>query len=307
MNSEVYIIVVSFNGLKWLRKCLDSTYPYQVILIDNNSNDGTPEFIKANYPKVILLEQEENLGFGKANNIGISHALKLGANHVFLLNQDAYLFPETIEMLVIAQKKNSNYGVISPIHLDGHGNRLDKSFSGYLNNNSKPHIFSDLILGFSNTLLYEISFINAAGWLISKAALENVGGFDPLFFHYGEDNNYCHRLEFHGYKAGVLRNSFLKHDRNDRDNDIKPIKKFDIDKYELSQKLKYSNINMDTLPDLEKLIRQFKWDIFKSVVKLNFYEAGLYKKKLNTLKKIYPQVKLSRSRNKKMGPVYLDL
>ena len=157
MKSKVFIIIVTYNGLQWLEKCLNSTIPYPVIIIDNHSTDGTPGFVKDNYPNVILFEQNENLGFGKANNIGISHALKLGAEYVFLLNQDAYLFPNTIQELLLIQKYNPDFGVISPIHLNGKGESLDKNFSGYLNNNPRPHIFSDLILKKGNSHLYEVS------------------------------------------------------------------------------------------------------------------------------------------------------
>lgn len=308
MNKDVYIIIVTFNGLKWLKECLDSTNPYQVIVVDNKSIDGTPHFIKTKYPSVILLEQKENLGFGKANNIGISHAIKLGADYVFLLNQDAYLFPDTINLLVKAQKENPDFGVLSPIHLNGKGECLDKNFSNYLNSNSKPHIYSDLVLERVSSQLYEVSFINAAGWLISKSSLENVGGFDPIFFHYGEDNNYCHRLEYHGIKTGVLRNSFLKHDRENKTQDRGVrIQKFDVGKFELSQKLKYANINIDNLPVLLKHMEQFKLDLLKSIVKFNFYEAKIFARKVNSLKKIYPQIKKSRKLNKLKGPTYLEL
>lgn len=77
--------------MQWLQKCLDSCKGYQVIIVDNNSTDGTVSFIKENFPNIHLIPQTENLGFGQANNIGIKYALEQRAEYVFLLNQDAYL------------------------------------------------------------------------------------------------------------------------------------------------------------------------------------------------------------------------
>jgi GT2 family glycosyltransferase len=88
-------------------------------VVDNNSADDTVNFIKANYPEVTLLEQNKNLGFGKANNIGISLAMKNEADYVFLLNQDAWVQPDTIEKLVSAHQREPQFGILSPMHLNG--------------------------------------------------------------------------------------------------------------------------------------------------------------------------------------------
>ena len=146
------------------------------------------------------MKQESNLGFGKANNLGISYALNNSCDYVFLLNQDAYLEKDVIDRMLAVHKKNTDYGVLSPIHLNGEGNKLDKNFSNYINYNGNPYLYLDALKGETKEI-YEVPFVNAAAWLIPAATLKIIGGFDPLFFHYGEDNNYCQRaLQFHVIK-----------------------------------------------------------------------------------------------------------
>ena len=87
-------------------------------------------------------------------------------------------------------------------------------------------------------------FINAAAWLIHKKVFETVGGFDPIFHHYGEDNNYCQRVNFHNYKIGVVPEAHIFHDSNKRREPhdylfteayyLHEVKKFQI---------KYANLN----------------------------------------------------------------
>lgn len=90
MFNATYIIIVSYNGMPWLEKCLKSCGKFPVIIVDNSSTDETVSFVEDNFPNVILLRQALNLGFGQANNIGIRYALDIGAENVFLLNQDVF-------------------------------------------------------------------------------------------------------------------------------------------------------------------------------------------------------------------------
>src|SRR5690606_30807048 len=114
--------------MQWIQKSLNSCKGYQIVIIDNNSTDGTVAFIKENFPAVYLMPQKENHGFGQANNIGVKYALEQGAEYVFLLNQDAYLHEGCLDKLIGVQKENLEYGIISPIHFNGKGSSLDEKF-----------------------------------------------------------------------------------------------------------------------------------------------------------------------------------
>lgn len=218
VNNKTYIIIVTYNALHWIEKCLSSVdfSIYHVVVVDNNSTDDTVSYIEKKYSNVALIKQDENLGFGSANNIGIKKALENDADYVFLLNQDAWIEPDTIEKLVAAHQKEPEYGIISPMHLNGSGDALDYNFSNYIMPSKCESLYSDLFLNRIKDSVYKVSFVNAAGWLLSKKCMEIIGGFNPSFFHYGEDDNYIHRVKFHGLKVGVLPSTLLFHDREHR-------------------------------------------------------------------------------------------
>ena len=125
---KVAIIIVTWNGMKWIDKCLSSIrqscLPVTVFLVDNNSTDGTQSYISKNYSEVKLTLSNKNLGFGKANNIAIQQAFEDGFDYYFLLNQDAYIKPDTIDKLLEVEE-TEKYAIVSPIHLNGDGSLVD--------------------------------------------------------------------------------------------------------------------------------------------------------------------------------------
>lgn len=215
---SIYVIVVTHNALEWLDRCFTSIYEstilLNVIVFDNASNDTTVAQIVEKFPNIILIESSKNLGFGKANNIAIEKAFKEGADYVFLLNQDAWVEIDTISTLVKIAQKKPDYGIISPLHLNGEGNDFDYGFYSYISICCSK-LFLDIILD-NKKELYDVTFVNAAAWLISKKCIESVGGFSPIFFHYGEDYDYSNRLKYHQLKIGINADTKIYHDRANR-------------------------------------------------------------------------------------------
>src|SRR5690606_32751995 len=132
---SVLSIIVTYNFEPWLDKCLSSllhsSYPTDIIIIDNASQDNTVKLIRQNYPQIILLESRVNLGFGKANNLGFAYALDKGYDFVFLVNQDAWVQPNCLAYLT-ENPYPKDIGIISPMHYDGTGQALDKGFADYM-------------------------------------------------------------------------------------------------------------------------------------------------------------------------------
>lgn len=215
------IIIVTYNAMPWIERCLQSCSNYPVVVVDNASADNTVSHIQNQYPNVVVLPQDKNLGFGQGNNLGISYALKNGAESVFLLNQDAYLAGDCLERLIEVQKQHPEFGIVSPVHLDGTGENLDYNFVNFANR-SKTKFLENYILKNQRALeIIPIDFINAAGWLLSKACIEKTGGFNPYFFQYGEDRDYVNRAIYHGFKVGVVPDAFAAHDRIQTDSSAK--------------------------------------------------------------------------------------
>jgi GT2 family glycosyltransferase len=215
MPYKVYIIIVTYNGLSWIDQCLGSlrksSIDVQVIVIDNGSSDGTQDYIQENYPEVEVVQSNENLGFGKANNIGLKRALEDDVDYVFLLNQDAWVESGCIEKLIEIHQNNPLYGILSPLQLNGTGDDLDFRFRKYLFRAEKGFA---AMLGLSEQKdVYEVPFVNAAMWLISKPALLLVGGFDPIYTHYGEDDDYARRVLQAGLHVGIVLSVKGWHDR----------------------------------------------------------------------------------------------
>lgn len=213
-TGEVTAIVATYNGADWIQDCLQSLanshHPVTAIVVDNGSTDNTLALV-GSFPDVICLPQATNLGFGRANNIGIREALDRQAQWVFLLNQDARVEPRTVEELVKVSLRNPRFGILSPFHLDGQGANVDDRFAKYLRH-VRGELLSDLYLGRLQEL-YSTSFVNAAAWLLTRKCLDMVGGFDPLFFMYGEDNDYSNRALWHGLGIGIVPSAIVFHDR----------------------------------------------------------------------------------------------
>lgn len=200
--------------MQWIEKCLKSLQgsilKTHVIVIDNLSKDNTANYIEEHFKEVELIRSETNLGFGKGNNLGLEKALTDNADFVFLLNQDAWINPDTIERLVDISKNNKEYGILSPTHLDWEAKKLEYYFTSIVGPKECPDFISDLY-NENKKDLYPINFIHGAAWLISKNALQVVGGFNPIFNHYCEDLDYVNRIKFKGLKVGVVSNSLIMH------------------------------------------------------------------------------------------------
>ena len=209
---KVLVIIVSYNFERWITRCLGSLrlskHPVDTVVIDNASQDQTIQRIKQDYPEIRLVESKTNLGFGRANNIGMEIALSEGYTHVFLLNQDAWIEPTTIGTLVTLSQQQPSYGILSPVHLTGKGDKPDPGFGHYAQIQSLDQL--------PNKDLITIPFVNAAFWMIPTDVLKKVGGFCPLFHHYGEDKDFVNRLHYHQYELGYSPKVSGNHDREYR-------------------------------------------------------------------------------------------
>lgn len=224
-DTKILFIIVTYNAMRWIDHCLGSiinmSLRHDIFIVDNGSIDGTQDYIKKKYSSIIFVQSEKNLGFGKANNLGFKYAIDNGYDYVYLLNQDAWILPNTVEILVNIHLSNPEYGVLSPLQMQANMLNLDYNFAvGVCSYSSNKHLLSDLCLG-NIKEVYDVPYVMAAHWLISRDCFNKVGGFSPSFQQYGEDDNYADRTRYYGFKLGIVPSSKAVHDREARKKTLK--------------------------------------------------------------------------------------
>lgn len=299
---NIFVIIVTYKGQQWYDRCFESlrqsTIPLQTIVVDNASNDGTVEYLKKNYPEIHLIESSENLGFGRANNLAMRYALDQGCDYVFLLNQDTWIKPDTIENLLSVANFHPECGLFSPMHLTAD----QKSFYMQIEDGKKNHsnhLLSDFYFQ-SIKDIYYFKYINAAAWLLPRRTLQTVGGFDPIFFLYGEDDNYLQRLAFHKLRVGLIPKAQIIHDHQKRDiTDSCSGRSI----YMKSRLVHYTNVLNDfSIPrySLYKI-----WKILRSLLVLDPKVFSINKQELIYIWKNKKNIERSRKLNKSTGELWL--
>ncbi len=203
-TTHISVIIVNWNGLRFLKDCLTSVfrqdYPLlEVIFVDNGSTDGSLEFVKREFPRAIVVENKENLGFAAGNNRGIEVSK---GEYVMTLNNDAALAPDTVRMLVTAAEiSQARVGMWAPKILSIEDPGMIDSAGGLL-------IYPDCLAKGRGRLerdsgqydRHEEVFIpSACAALYRREMLNEVGLFDEDFFAYCEDTDLGLRARLSGW------------------------------------------------------------------------------------------------------------
>ncbi len=298
---NIYCIIVTYNGLRWSDRCFNSlqssSLPVTTIVIDNASTDGTPDYIEAHFPNVDVIKSTENLGFAKANNIGIRKAYEAGADYVMLLNQDAWIEPKTIEELVKTFEENENVGIASPIHLNGSYSGLDFKFHNCMSGDFVSDLYMQRVKPY-----YESPFVNAAAWLMSRQCIETVGGFDTLLFrHYGEDVNYGQRLHYHQLRFVINTRCTICHDREDRKGKDHKFGDILVKEATLFRRMELGDINTTPCPSIARSITLLKRKKILKTLRGRFKAIPVINEEIRFLEKVED----SRTANMKRGLTWL--
>jgi len=214
-SPKVIIIVLVYNGLKWLDECLksvlDSNYHnFEVVVIDNKSKDTSCEYVRNHYPSVKLIENQKNVGTAEGNNIGMRYALKNNADYVVLLNQDIIVDRNwLLEMIKIAEE-HKDITILSPMQYDYHGNELDANFRKLLKSTS---YFDDFIKKQVQEF-YKVNEVIGASMLIKCDMLKKIGLYDRTYFIYFEDPELCRRAIYHGCQIVCIPASKVNHNHS---------------------------------------------------------------------------------------------
>lgn len=208
---DVSIIIVNFKTPKLLKNCITSILDktaginFEIIVVDNDSNDGSESLIDDHFPSVTYMQSGSNLGFGKANNLGLKIAR---GRNIFFLNSDTVVLNNAIKILSDYLDENSNVAVcggnlfdesLKHIHsfsprFPGIYTELDEMLKGKL---SKLKQNSALQYNTANYPI-QVAYICGAAMMVKASVLEEVGTFDPDFFLYFEETELSFRIRKQG-------------------------------------------------------------------------------------------------------------
>lgn len=205
---SVLAVVLTFNSIRWIEPCLStllgSDYPnVTVLVVDNASTDGTLELVRRLFPDVETLSNRRNLGCAAGNNKGLLWAVAHGMDYVFVLNPDTVLERRCISELVDAAENHRHYGVMSPFQYTYEGTELDPNFARILERCVCP--------GSAAGAVVDADKVIGAAMLLRTEMVREIGGFDPTYFLYGEETDFCHRAQYHGWKLGLVPSARANH------------------------------------------------------------------------------------------------
>jgi GT2 family glycosyltransferase len=207
---DVTVVVVTWNALPWVERCLDSVRGRDVIVVDNGSTDGTVDLVRDRYPDVRVVEQE-NRGMGGGNNAGMRAAR---GRYFFLLNSDAWVVGDGVDALVEFADSHPEAAVVGPKLLNTDGT-LQRSVRGeptlwrlateYLFIRKlapRTRLLNPLYRGdFAHDRVEEVDWLFGAALLVRREAADAVGLFDESFFMFSEEVDWLTRFRHAGWKV----------------------------------------------------------------------------------------------------------
>lgn len=222
------IIIVNWNSARFLRECLESVravrdaLSIETIVVDNASFDGCAELLRDVFPEVTFIQSDRNLGFALANNLGISRSR---GQYVLFLNPDTKLLDGSLQAMVTALAREAEMGIVGPRLLNSDGTpQLDsvKAFPSLLNQLFDSHYLKTRwprLSMWGMGALFEresrepigVDVVSGACLMISRPALERVGGFSDRYYMYSEDVDLCYRVQQAGWTVGFIGTAAVIH------------------------------------------------------------------------------------------------
>jgi N-acetylglucosaminyl-diphospho-decaprenol L-rhamnosyltransferase len=209
-RDRLAVVVVTYNALPYLERCLASVVGWQTVVVDHGSTDGTAALIRERFPGVRLVEQA-NLGLAAGWNRGIAET---STTYVLILNADAWAVDDGVEKLLAFAESRQDAAVVGPKLLNPDGS-LQRSVRGFptLWRLSTEYFFLRKLAprtralnafyagGFDHDRVLEAEFVMGSVMLARREAIEQVGPLDEDFFLFSEETDWCYRFGRAGWKV----------------------------------------------------------------------------------------------------------
>lgn len=214
-NKRIAIILVNWNGYEDTIRCIESIKACNdknsnIIVVDNCSTNNSVQIIQQTFPDIDLIPHANNAGFGGGNNIGVRRANDLGAECIWLLNNDAMLLPDSIASARDFLENNPGADIIgtSVYEMDKESD-IQSYGCGIVNFNiGKAYLISD------REKIKDLDYITGTSMIMRMEVYDRMLGFDEDYFLYWEDTDFSYRAKDLGYKLGVAENVKILHKRS---------------------------------------------------------------------------------------------
>jgi len=230
---KISIVVLSWNSKKYISSCLDSikkldsdSAQVEVVVVDNDSSDGSAAFVKKKYPRFTLIESGSNLGYAAGNNVGIKHALDHESDFIWIVNPDIQLQPSSLVVFLKAADRHPQAGIFTPnIYFspgyEFHSDRYTKDELGkviwsagglidWANLITSHRGVDEVDIGQYNSDLV-VDFATGASIFLRQGVLTKVGLINPQYYLYYEENDLCQRARKAGFKIIYVPDSVAWH------------------------------------------------------------------------------------------------
>lgn len=218
---DLGIVICNFNKVDYLKGCLETLYKsnfeellYDVIVVDNASTDESVEFVKKNYPSIILLENETNTGGSGGFDRGIQYVMKQDYTYVALLDNDILLESDTILNLIKYIKENPKVGVVGSKICTMDNPEILQEMGSFIDFSEKLNIETPLKSHKDDDSLPEVvscDYVPACCLITTNEILNKVGSFNTKHFIYWDDMDWCTRVKRAGYEIHAINNSRVFH------------------------------------------------------------------------------------------------
>jgi GT2 family glycosyltransferase len=227
-HSLIYIVILNTNRREDTLACLaslsESTYQnIRIIVLDNNSTDGSVEAIRADFPDVYIINLVENLGYAGNNNVGIEEALNQGADWVMVLNEDTILNSDCLAELIKVGNSDPQIGILGPIVYHHDEPNVIQSAGGLLGKNWESiHLGKNEVDWGQFAKPHLVEWISGCAILVRASAIKRAGMLDKDYFIYWEETEWCIRIGRTGWKIVNVPQAKIWHKGVQRDYQPKP-------------------------------------------------------------------------------------
>lgn len=303
-DMQVSIIIVNYNTNDLLRECLLSIRKYtrdliyEVIVVDNNSSDNTILILRQEFPWVKVLEAGDNLGFGRANNLGFQVA---SGEYFFLLNTDTLLLDNSIKILYDYLVTHPETGMCggriirkdySPGEAFNHrwtiGREIYCTFlPGNLQRWLRPYLYP-----ITGSAIREVDYIVGADLMVPRSVVQLTGGFDPDFFMYYEESEWAFRVKKAGKSVIYLPSAQIIHLQGASVNKEALLKKRVYREAWISKFLYFHKVNGMKTPRQLLRVHRLKYSIARCCLFWDSKRMEYWNEKWKTVRECYRQAQI---------------